>query len=98
MLAIMAQPLVVEQSRAMPLVPKTVYDGVLEMDVPTVFRRWFGPFPPIKQVVGDLRVVGDARTLKFAGGGSAREELVHADSPSSYARQSLEELSLQLAK
>jgi hypothetical protein len=80
----MAQPLVVEQSRVIGVDQKEAFLGVLQMNVPTIFRRWYGPFPPIKQVIGDFGVVGDARTLKFAGGGSAREELVRLDSANSF--------------
>jgi hypothetical protein len=80
----MSQPLVVAQSGAMPVAPKDAFDAVFWMDVPTVFRRWYGPFPPIKAVTGDWGSVGQARTLKLVGGASMREELVHADAPNSF--------------
>jgi hypothetical protein len=80
----MAQPMVVEQSRVISVGQKEAFLGVLQMNVPTIFWRWYGPFPPINRVIGDFQVVGDARTLKFAGGGSAREELVRLDSPNSF--------------
>jgi Polyketide cyclase / dehydrase and lipid transport len=80
---IMTQPLVVEQSRAIPV--DEAFDGAFWMDVPTVFRRWYGPFPPIKGVTGDWGTVGAARTLKLVGGGSMRENLVRLDSPSAFA-------------
>jgi hypothetical protein len=43
---IMSQPLVVEQSRAIPVEVDKTFDRAIWMDAPTVFRRWYGPFPP----------------------------------------------------
>ena len=70
--------------------------GVLQMKVPAVFSHWYGAFPPITQVIGDFATVGDARSLKFAGGGSAREELVHLDPPGTFG-YSLSEIKGPLA-
>jgi hypothetical protein len=80
----MSQPLVVAQSGAMPVEPREAFDAVFLMDVPTIFRHWYGPFPPIKAVTGEWGSVGKARTLKLVGGASMREELVHADAPDSF--------------
>lgn len=92
----MVQPLVVEQTREMPVEPTDAFLGVLQMNVPAVFSRWYGAFPPIKEVVGDFAKVGDARLLKFSGGGSAREELVHLDPPGGFG-YSLSEIKGPLA-
>jgi hypothetical protein len=80
----MSQPRVVAQSGALSLDRQAAFDAVLGMDVPRIFRRWYGPFPPIKKVVGDWGAVGKARTLKLVGGASMREELVHVDAPNSF--------------
>ena len=87
----MSQPLVVAQSGAMPVAPKDAFDAVFRMDVPTVFRHWYGPFPPIKAVTGDWGSVGNARTLMLVGGASMREELVRADAPNSAHSKPIEQ-------
>ena len=83
----MVQPLVVEQSLEIPVSPDTAFRGTLAMDAPTVFRRWHGPFPPIKQVLdqtGDWESVGQTRTLTLVGGGGMREELASVDPSRSF--------------
>jgi hypothetical protein len=86
----MSQPLVVEQSRAIPVVQDDAFHGTLAASLPTLFRRWYGPIPPIKAVrdqTGDWVTVGESRTLKLAGGGSVREELLRIDAPDSFGYQ-----------
>jgi Polyketide cyclase / dehydrase and lipid transport len=83
----MAQPLVVEQSRAIPVGQDEAFRATLAMALPTVFRRWYGPIPPIKHVydqVGDWGSVGQSRTITLVGGGSMREELTQLDAPRSF--------------
>jgi hypothetical protein len=85
---VMAQPLVVEQSRAIPVSQDDAFHGTLAISLPMLCRRWHGPIPPVKAVrdqTGDWITVGESRTLKLAGGGSVREELVRIDSPASFA-------------
>jgi hypothetical protein len=79
----MAQPVVVDQPHELPVGAEAAFRGTLLMDVPAVFRRWYGPFPPIRQAVdgGSWGTPGNTRTLKMAGGGSAVEELVKVDAP-----------------
>ncbi len=58
------------------------------MDVPAVFHRWYGPFPPIRQVLNEANAwgtVGQTRTLKMAGGGSTLEELTMVNPPNYFA-------------
>jgi hypothetical protein len=83
----MAQALVVEQSRAMPVDPERAFTGTLPVPLTTLFRRWYGPIPPIKQVhaqAGEWGTVGQTRTVTLVGGGSMREELTHVDPPRSF--------------
>jgi hypothetical protein len=83
----MTQPLTVEQSRDIPVDTKTAYFGTLPMPLPTLFRRWYGPIPPISSVVnqtGNWDAVGQTRTVKLTGGGSMREELTLLDPPSAF--------------
>ncbi|HEX2283997.1 MAG TPA: SRPBCC family protein [Mycobacterium sp.] len=83
----MAKPLVVEQSRAIPVGQDDAFHGTLAASLPTLCRRWYGPIPPVKAVrdqTGDWMTVGETRTLKLAGGGSVREELLRIETPRSY--------------
>jgi hypothetical protein len=83
----MSQPLVVEQSRAIPVELQDAFQGTLAAPLPTVFRRWYGPISPIKRVdgqVGEWETVGQSRTLVLTGGGSVREELTRIDAPHSF--------------
>jgi hypothetical protein len=83
----MAQPLVVEQSRAIPVRREDAFRDLVPMPLPTLFRRWYGPIPPIKEVrgqTGGWDAVGKTRTVVLTGGGSMREELTHLDPPHSF--------------
>jgi hypothetical protein len=83
----MAQPLVVEQSRAIPVTSEAAFNGTVPMPLPTLFRRWYGPIPPIRAVVdqaGDWDAVGKSRTIVLTGGGSMREQLTSYDPPRSF--------------
>jgi hypothetical protein len=80
----MVQPLVVEQSRAIPVDQEQAFKGTMPMPLTRLFRRWYGPIPPIKQVLdqaGEWATVGQTRTIALTGGGSMREELTHVDPP-----------------
>ncbi|MGI9125916.1 MAG: SRPBCC family protein [Mycobacterium sp.] len=83
----MAKPLVVEQSRAIPVAPEEAFTKTLPMPLPTLFRRWCGPIPPIKEVrdqTGDWHTAGQTRTIALAGGGTMRETLTSVDAPKSF--------------
>ncbi|MGE5695286.1 MAG: SRPBCC family protein [Candidatus Sericytochromatia bacterium] len=80
----MTKPLTVEQSREIPIDVQQAFDGTLPMPLPTLFRRWYGPIPPISRVsnqTGAWDAVGQTRTVTLTGGGSLREELTHLDPP-----------------
>ncbi len=83
----MTQPFVVEQSRAIPVSVENAFRGTLPMPLPALFRRWYGPIPPIKAVqnqTGEWGTVGQTRTVVLTGGGSMREELTRVDAPHSF--------------
>lgn len=83
----MAQPRTFEQSREIPIDVQQAFDGTLPMPLPTLFRRWYGPIPPINEVLdqtGEWHAVGQTRTVKLTGGGSMREELTHVDPPHAF--------------
>lgn len=76
----------VEQSRTIPVTPEQAFRGIIEMDVPTMFRRRYGPIPPIRAVSGRdgnnwSGTQGQTRVLELAGGGSIRETVVDVDEP-----------------
>ena len=84
----MANPLIVEQSRAIPVTPAEAFARTLPMPLPTLFHRWYGPIPPIKAVrdqTGEWAEAGQTRTIALAGGGSMRETLTDVDAPHSFS-------------
>jgi hypothetical protein len=85
--AIMAQPLVVEQARTIPVGREELFRDMVPMPLPTLFKRWYGPIPPIKEVrdqTGDWDTVGQSRRIFLTGGGSMREQLTSYDAPTSF--------------
>lgn len=83
----MTKPLTVEQSREIPVDVQQAFDGTLPMPLPTLFRRWYGPIPPISRVsnqTGAWDAVGQTRTIMLTGGGSLREELTFLDPPHAF--------------
>jgi hypothetical protein len=83
----MAQPLVVQQSRALPVGQEAAFQGTAPIPLTTLFHRWYGPIPPIKEVrdqTGDWDAVGQTRTVALTGGGSMREQLTSYDPPNSF--------------
>ena len=83
----MAQTIVVEQSRAIPVSPADAFARTLPMPLPTLFRSWYGPIPPIKGVrdqTGDWQQAGQSRTIVLTGGGTMRETLTAVDPPRSF--------------
>ena len=84
----MADPVVVEQSRAIRVAPETAFARTLPMPLPTLFRRWYGPIPPIKAVrdqAGEWSTAGQTRTIALTGGGTMRETLTEVRVPDSFA-------------
>lgn len=76
----------VEQSRSLPVTPEQAFRKIIEMDVPTMFRRRYGPIPPIVGVSGqdadDWRgTVGQTRVLELGAWGSIRETVFSVDEP-----------------
>lgn len=83
----MGHPVVVEQSRAIPVAPAEAFARTLPMSLPTLFPRWYGPIPPIKQVrdqTGDWAAAGQSRTIVLAGGGTMRETLTTVQAPTGF--------------
>ncbi len=81
-------PVSVAQTRAIPVAVDDAYRATLPIELPTLFRRWYGPIPPIKEVRdqgGEWGTVGQTRTIALTGGGTMCEELIRIDRPSSFA-------------
>lgn len=81
------EPVAVARSRTIPAGRDVVYDVTLPIDLAVLFRRWYGPIPPIAEVrdqVGAWATAGQTRTVVLRGGGSMREELVATDAPASF--------------
>jgi len=85
----MSMSVEVEQSRAIPVTPEQAFGGIIETNVPVVFRRRYGPIPPIRRVSGRdggnwAGTVGQTRVLELGGGGSITETVVSVDEPRSW--------------
>lgn len=83
----MAHPVVVEQSRAIPVAVPDAFAQTLPMPLPTLFSRWYGPIPPIKAVydqTGDWSALGQTRRIALTGGGGMRETLTRVDAPHAF--------------
>ena len=77
----------VARSRAIPVSPGDAFERTLPMSLPTLFRRWYGPIPPIKEIRdqhGDWNRVGETRTIALVGGGTMRETLTEIDPARSF--------------
>jgi Polyketide cyclase / dehydrase and lipid transport len=84
----MTNPLMVERARTIPLGQADVFRDMVPMPLPVLFRRWYGPIPPIKETrnqTGDWDAVGQSRTVVLVGGGSMQETLTRYDPPRSFS-------------
>ena len=84
----MGNPLAVEQSRTIPIGQDSVFRDMVQMPLPELFRRWYGPIPPIRETrdqTGDWDAVGQSRTVVLVGGGSMQEQLTQFNPPHSFA-------------
>jgi hypothetical protein len=83
----MNKPLLLQKSRAVPVPVEQAYRSVLPMPLTSIFDRWFGPIPAVREVTdqeGDWGTVGQSRTIRTADGGSMREELTSVEPPHSF--------------
>jgi Polyketide cyclase / dehydrase and lipid transport len=83
----MASTLAVQQSRVIPVGVDDAFAGTLPIPLTTIFRRWYGPIPPVAEVReqhGEWGTAGQTRVVAFTGAGSMREELTSVDPPRSF--------------
>jgi hypothetical protein len=81
------QSLVVDESRVIPVPAEEAFHRTLPAPLPSLFKRWHGPIPPVKEVreqTGAWDGAGQTRTVRLAGGASMREELTSVDPPRSF--------------
>lgn len=83
----MANSVVVEQSRAIPVAVEDAFARTLPISLPVICAQWYGIIPPIKEVrdqTGGWDAPGQTRTLLMVGGGRVRETLTSVDPPRSF--------------
>jgi hypothetical protein len=83
----MTRSLAVEQSRLIRVGIDEAFAGTLPLPLTTIFRHWYGPIGPIKQVrdqTGDWASPGQTRLVLLTPSGSMREELTSVDPPHSF--------------
>ena len=71
----MPAPTVVAQSRTIPVSVDYAYEKTLPLPLPTLFRHWYGPLPPIKSIRDEppsWDTVGQTRTIVLTGTGTLR--------------------------
>ncbi|CUR57797.1 conserved hypothetical protein [metagenome] len=81
-------PVLLEQSRALPVAPENAFAAVLPMPLTDIFSRRYGPLSPIREVrdqVGEWGSVGQTRTIVLADGATMLEELTVVEPPLSFA-------------
>ncbi len=78
----------VAYSLVVPVGVEQAYSRTLPMPLPLLFRRWYGPLPPIKEVRdqdGPWGTPDQTRTVALVGGATMREQLTETDPPRSFA-------------
>ncbi|QLL06473.1 SRPBCC family protein [Mycobacterium vicinigordonae] len=84
----MARPVVVEQSRAIPVSVEDAFAGTMPISLPQILSQWYGVIPPIKEVreqTGAWDAAGQTRVLLMVGGGRVSETLTSVEPPNSFA-------------
>src|SRR5258708_27939514 len=82
-----AKSIVVAESIVIPVPVEHAFHRTLPAPLPEIFKRWHGPFPPVREVreqTGQWDAAGQTRTVLLAGGGRTREELTSVDPPRSF--------------
>ena len=82
----MASPLTVSCSRTVPFPVEETFAFTLPEPLPRLFRRWWGPIPPVVRVDGPevWGTAGQVRTIHTGDGASMREELLVVEAPSRF--------------
>jgi hypothetical protein len=86
----MPAPTTARQSRLISAPVETVFEAALSLPLPQLYRRRYGPMPPIVEVRGQQgpwEVPGQTRVLVLADRGSMREEMLTIDRPLSFSNR-----------
>jgi hypothetical protein len=86
----MATPTTVHRSGTVPAPLETVFEAALSLPLPQLYRRRYGPMPPIVEVrdqQGAWDSPGQARVFVLADGGEMREEMLSLDPPHMFANR-----------
>ena len=83
-----SSPVLLEQSRAIPVSVEHAWDVLLPAPLERVFSRRFAALPPVRTVQDQVGVwgsaVGQSRTIMLADGGTMREELLTLRRPNEF--------------
>jgi hypothetical protein len=83
----MTSSLAVEQSRVIPVSVEKAFAGTLPLPLTRIFRHWYGPIGPIKEVrdqTGEWDAAGQTRVVMLTPSGGFHEELTSLDPPHSF--------------
>lgn len=86
----MANPTTVRRSGTVTAPVEAVFEAALSSPLPQLYRRRYGPMPPIVVVrdqQGAWNTAGQTRVLVTADGGTMREEMLLIDRPNGFANR-----------
>ncbi|MFW0791173.1 SRPBCC family protein [Gordonia sp. CPCC 205333] len=86
----MPRSIVLARSTILPRPPAEVFTPTLVLPLPALFSTWFGPIPPIREVLDqtdDWQHAGQTRTIKLSGGGQMTERLTEVNEPARFRYQ-----------
>ncbi|GAB20428.1 hypothetical protein GOEFS_115_00680 [Gordonia effusa NBRC 100432] len=86
----MPRSILLTRSTILTRTPAEVFTPTLVLPLPALFSTWFGPIPPIREVVdqtGDWQHAGQTRTIKLSGGGQMTERLIEVSEPTRFRYQ-----------
>jgi hypothetical protein len=86
----MPTPTTVRQSQVIAAPIETVFETALSLPLPQLYRRRYGPMPPIVEVheqQGPWDSPGQTRVIVTADGGSMREEMLSIDRPNRFSNR-----------
>ncbi len=86
----MATPTTVRRSGTVSAPVEAVFEATLSLPLPQLYRRRYGPMPPIVEVrdqQGAWETPGQTRVFTTSDGGTMREEMLRIDRPNGFANR-----------
>lgn len=79
----MTGPVTMSQQRTIPVAPQETFARTLELPLPELFRKRYGPIPAIRATEGDTpwNTPGQRRRIVLADGGTMQESLLTVEPP-----------------